>query len=127
MKGSWRRRELCTRFRSTRHPELEGLEARRLLTSSISGTNVVALAGQESTLDVATFQADSTLDFASATIDWGDGSADTPGVINHDPSANALSTRGDITGEHTYSQPGTYTIAVTAQESGSIGSGQARR
>jgi PKD repeat protein len=93
------------------------------LTSSISGTNVVAVAGQDATFDVANFHADSSLDFASATIDWGDGSADTSGVINHDASTNALSTKGDITGEHTYSQPGTYTIVVTAQESGSAGSG----
>src|SRR5580693_6543523 len=89
MNGRWRRGGLRTHFRSARHPELEGLEARRLLTSSISGTNVVALAGQDTTLDVANFQADSTLDFASATIDWGDGSTDTPGVINHDTSADA--------------------------------------
>ena len=81
------------------------------------------MAGQDTTLDVANFQADSTLDFASATIDWGDGSAETPGVINHDGSTDALSDTGDITGEHTYSQPGTYTIVVTAQESGSVGSG----
>ena len=47
-----------------------------------------------------------------------------PGVINHTPSSTARSDAGrNITGEHTYKQPGTYTIAVTAQESGSIGSG----
>ena len=123
MKGRWRRGGLRTHFRSARHPELEALEARRLLTSSISGTNVVALAGQVTTLDVANFRADSTLDFASATIDWGDGSAEIPGVINHNGSTDALSDTGNITGEHTYSQPGTYTIVVTAQETGSVGSG----
>jgi hypothetical protein len=104
---------------------IEGLESRTLLTSSISGTNVVALAGQGETLTVAKFQADATLDFASATINWGDGSDASTGTINHlpVPTANSHSDPGTISGTHTYTAAGTYTIVVTAQESGSAGNG----
>jgi PKD repeat protein len=133
VKGQWRLGRRQGRAPSGGRPALEGLEARRLLTSSISGTNVYALAGKDATLDVANYQYDSTLDFASATIDWGDGSAVSQWVVDHVGPAPVATTntvastaggKGNITGDHTYTQPGTYTITVTAQESGSIGDGK---
>jgi hypothetical protein len=122
---SWERRR-CRRQRKNQGGQrlaLEGLEERRLLTSSISGTSVFAVVGQDKTFDVADFQSDAALDFTSATINWGDGSASSTGTVNHYGLMNPVFDKGDITGEHTYSQAGTYTITVTAQESGSAGSG----
>jgi PKD repeat protein len=97
---------------------------RRLLTSAIDGTHVFALTGVDGDFTVATFQSDPTLDFKAASIDWGDGSPATSGVIAHLGEANPRGDVGNISGEHTYDRAGSYTITVTAQESGSVGDGQ---
>ncbi len=106
-------------------PEVEAVEPRCLLTSGIEGSNVLAVAGVDATLTVATFRSDASLGFSSATINWGDGSTATVGTVNDFPLANATTEGGgDITGDHSYQKPGSYTITVTVQESGSVGNGQ---
>src|SRR3954465_11587576 len=88
MRGLWRRidpgtRRVRVRIRGGRRPDVEALEARRLLTSAVEGTRVFALAGGGGDLPGATFQSDPTLDIKAATIDWGDGSPTTTGEITH--------------------------------------------
>lgn len=75
-----------------------------------TGTTFNATEGAASTGAVATFtDPDSTATAAeySATIDWGDGSPTTPGVITGTPA------QFTVTGTHTYAEEGSYTITVT--------------
>jgi hypothetical protein len=73
-----------------------------------SGTNVSAVEDVPFTGEVATFSnANPSKPVASAEINWGDGS---------DPSAGTVSQSGgtgNVTGSHTYANPGTYTIDTT--------------
>jgi hypothetical protein len=54
---------------------------------------------------LATFSDPGVYDTHSATIDWGDGSAPEQGVVDQ--------TAGEVSGEHTYPDPGEYTVTIT--------------
>jgi uncharacterized membrane protein len=45
----------------------------------------------------------------SATVNWGDGSTATGGIITTDPNTHVFS----VSGQHNYAQAGTYSVAVT--------------
>lgn len=64
--------------------------------------------GEPIELSLATFTDPGTDDTHSATIDWGDGSEPTAGVINQ--------TDNTVSGSHTYAENGTYTINVTVED-----------
>ncbi len=51
-------------------------------------------------------------DTLTATIDWGDGSAIDTGTVSFSTCGDPIDT-GTITGSHTYSKPGPYTVTVT--------------
>ena len=55
----------------------------------------------------------STPDRFAATIDWGDGSAPTPGLIGVEREG-----RFSVAGAHTYAAPGVYTVQVVAFHGG---------
>jgi hypothetical protein len=73
-----------------------------------SGTDVSAVEDVQFTAEVASFtNADPSKPVASAEISWGDGT---------DPSAGNVSQSGgtgNVTGTHTYANPGTYAIDTT--------------
>jgi hypothetical protein len=80
--------------------------------SATAGPAVSAVVGQDVTAAVATFTdtggpENATLDYA-ANIDWGDGTT-TTGTISG-PDQNGVFT---VSGDHTYSVEGTFTINVT--------------
>ncbi|MEM8532387.1 MAG: Ig-like domain-containing protein [Chloroflexota bacterium] len=64
--------------------------------------------GEPIELSLATFTDPGSDDTHSATIDWGDGSEPTPGVVNQED--------GTVSGTHTYAANGTYTIDVTVED-----------
>jgi RHS repeat-associated protein len=49
----------------------------------------------------------------TATINWGDGSAPTSGLVETINGSAGVPTTGTITGTHEYAEPGTYTVTVT--------------
>ncbi len=98
----------------------EALENRTLLSLDLNNIqNLKALAlpaveGVSVTQDVATFNdTDSTAvasDF-TATINWGDGSNPTAGIITEDASDLF-----HVPGSHTYATPGSFSITVTIKD-----------
>src|SRR6185369_5688356 len=56
--------------------------------------------------------------FSNIMIDWGDGTAPTPGTIPPDPPGSShtmeFPRRYAIVGTHAYAQPGTYNVTITA-------------
>ncbi|MBI1916475.1 MAG: PKD domain-containing protein [Planctomycetes bacterium] len=75
------------------------------------GFGLGVIKSQLNTLTVATFTdanpAAPASDF-SATINWGDGSSNTPGTISYSPDSVS-----SIGGSHVYAQDGSYTVTVT--------------
>jgi hypothetical protein len=73
-----------------------------------SGTDVSAVEDVPFTGEVASFRNDNpSKPVASAEINWGDGSDPSAGTVSQ--SGNT----GNVTGSHTYANPGTYTIDTT--------------
>lgn len=64
--------------------------------------------GEPIELSLATFTDAGSDDTHSATIDWGDGSGATAGVVNQED--------GTVSGTHIYAANGTYTINVTVED-----------
>jgi len=62
---------------------------------------------------VATFKSTSTRGSVSATIDWGDGTAPTRGVIGPPSASDPGSYTRPVSGSHTYSRVATYAVTVT--------------
>ena len=78
---------------------------------NIAPTEYVALVSQA----VATTDGPSDmLSAASATINWGDGTAATAGVISYNAAADDYS----VLGNHTYTREGTYTVTTTVHYPG---------
>jgi hypothetical protein len=79
------------------------------------GVNVAAGAGEIFTTTVATFTAPGGQATAyTASISWGDGST-SPGSVAPDPMFQGVF---DVHGSHTYTQGGTFPVAVTTQGGG---------
>ena len=101
-------------------PSLEALEDRMLLSLALNNVEdltalaISAVQNVSVTQNVATFKdTDATAvasDFA-ASIDWSDGSGSTAGTITEDASSVF-----QVTGTHTYSQPGSFIITVTIKD-----------
>jgi len=68
---------------------------------TITGTTITTTAGTAFSGVIAT----STLPPGGASIDWGDGTGESPGTIGAD---------GSITGAHTYASAGSFTITMTS-------------
>jgi hypothetical protein len=73
---------------------------------TITPTQNVAFTGTVATFTDTNLSNNSTKDF-TATIDWGDGST-AAGILAFNGSGHF-----SVSGTHTYSQPGTYTVQVT--------------
>jgi len=125
----------------SRHPALEGLEDRQLLTGLATAATpltpiglVVAsdpnpmpgvegvdaayhlTAGLDESSTVGQFLTTDGGSVTSAAVDWGDRTAATTGTVTPpDPSAGLF---GTVTGEHTYTRPGAYAATVTLAVTG---------
>ncbi|HZR43545.1 MAG TPA: choice-of-anchor P family protein [Ktedonobacteraceae bacterium] len=84
--------------------------------NSISATANTPFTGPVATISGANMASDTT-----ATINWGDCSPTTPGTVSGSGSTLTVS------GSHTYTQPGTFTLTVSATEGNRMaqGTGQA--
>jgi Big-like domain-containing protein/PKD domain-containing protein len=74
------------------------------------------MATDKATVDItAVFNDLGTLDTHTATIDWGDGTPLTDGVVSETPFApgSTAGANGTVTGTHTYEAAGEYTVTVT--------------
>ena len=79
--------------------------------------------GLDVTLDVGTFTdagfssaVAGTEETFSATIDWGDGTGASAGVVSVVPGAVGIPTSGTIQGSHTYAASGTYAVTVSVAD-----------
>ncbi len=77
-----------------------------------AGPDQTAFEDEETSLAGAVYTDPGVLDTHTATIDWGDGTPATPGVVV--PGAPGS---GSVTGSHTYPDPGVYTVTVTVTDS----------
>jgi hypothetical protein len=105
-KGKAAKTRLNGRRRLSATPEI--LEARCLL--AITSTTPIPITETEVisfTDNVMHFTADDTGPF-SATIDWGDTTPTSAGVITPSPGGGF-----DVSGTHTYAEDGSYTVTVT--------------
>lgn len=73
--------------------------------------------GQANRLRVARATTNGFIGQATATIDWGDGETTVGSLavfaIDYAPPASGESVGVDVVGEHTYQQPGTYSVRAT--------------
>ena len=77
-----------------------------------NGLNVDAIAGLRASTNVARFNSTDPNGVFTATIDWGDGSGLTSGLVQAFPSASGFG----VYGGHIYSLPGPYTVTVTVRD-----------
>jgi IgGFc binding protein/Putative Ig domain/FG-GAP-like repeat len=89
----------------------------------IVSANRPALAGTPASLVVGTFTdpgfdnpALPSAESFSATIDWGDGSAPTAGVVTVVQGSSGVLTTGQIVGAHAYANLGAYQVTVTVSD-----------
>lgn len=80
--------------------------------AAVTGRSITATAGQPFSGIVADFSDANSAppSMYSATIDWGDGTAPTPGTISCECAPGPAPYH--VSGTHTYAQPGTYTITI---------------
>jgi YD repeat-containing protein len=98
--------------------------------ASLSGTpnNLTAWVGQplgfvagqsDNPVTVATFTDSNTgataADFAGTTVNWGDGTTSTPAVVAGSPAGTF-----NVQANHSYVQPGAYTVTTTVLDRGSM-------
>ena len=90
-----------------------------------AGLDKAVTEGNLVSLTPAVFNDLGTLDIHTATIDWGDGTADV-GIVSESPSGPPGSTAGadgTISGSHVYADDGVYTVTVTVtDDNGGYGS-----
>ena len=67
---------------------------------------------------VATFKLRSRSAAVSATINWGDGSAPTPGTIGRPIASGSGTYTRTVSGSHTYARVATYAVTVTVRAAG---------
>ena len=91
-------------------------------TLVVFGNRPVA-AGTPASLVVGTFTdpgfdnpALPSLESFSATINWGDGTAPTAGIVTVESGSPGVLTTGQIAGTHTYATLGTYQVTVTVSD-----------
>jgi hypothetical protein len=87
----------------------------------LAGAPVVApifpVTGLKFSGQIATFKVGGAHDAAAATIDWGDGTAPTPGTLGRAVAgAKGVYTR-TVSGSHTYARVATYAVNVTVKAS----------
>ncbi len=88
---------------------------------TVTATTVTAVVNQALTnVQVAsftspgfTFAPAGTTETFTATINWGDGTATTPGIVAVTEGSTGVLTTGTVSGTHTYTIAGTYTLSVT--------------
>ena len=105
---------------SVSHEGVTGSGTREVRVSEVpvrgEALGQTAVAGQPLTANLAEIRDEndfSDIGTFSATVDWGDGSAPTPGTLTLDRPG-----RYGVTGTHTYVAPGTYTLVVTVTHAG---------
>ncbi len=130
--GGQARRSAWAKVSRSGRPGLEALEDRRVLDAGISGQGIAfsALKGNNpGVLEVASFSGSPAALPAgtyTATIDWGDGTTPTPGLVKTLPPISPIlrgrgipsdappAPRGvvSVLGDHTYAQAGDFPVQV---------------
>jgi hypothetical protein len=110
---------VASRTRQNRpRPVLDPLEPRCLLTiTTTQGLPVVAVEGGILNGVVAKFT-DTGAGTLSSSVDWGDGSAASPGVVVADPSLPGVF---DVVATHIFAEEGQYPITVSVRDTPVIG------
>jgi pSer/pThr/pTyr-binding forkhead associated (FHA) protein len=91
--------------------------AQRVLTSAPVVAPIFPVTGLKFSGEIATFKVDGAHDAVAATIDWGDGTAPTPGTVGGAVAgANGVHTR-TVSASHTYARAATYAVHVTVKAS----------
>jgi pSer/pThr/pTyr-binding forkhead associated (FHA) protein len=94
-----------------------GGSPKRVLTSVPAVAPIFPVTGLKFSGQVATFKVGSAHNAVAATIDWGDGTAPTPGTVGRAVAgANGVYAR-TVSGSHTYARVATYAVNVTVKAS----------
>jgi hypothetical protein len=89
----------------------------RVLTSAPVIAPIFPVTGLKFSGEIATFKVRGAHDAVAATIDWGDGTAPTPGTVGGAVAgATGVYTR-TVSGSHTYARVATYAVNVTVKAS----------
>ncbi len=92
-----------------------GGTSKEVLDNSTVVDPLFPVTGLNFSRQVATFKSNSTRAGVNATINWGDGTAPTPGTIGSPiASRNSTYTRA-VSGSHTYTRVATYAVTVTVR------------
>src|SRR5437588_3563759 len=94
-----------------------GGSSQRVLASAPVVAPIFPVTGLKFSGKIATFKVGGTHDAVAATIDWGDGTAPTPGMLGPAVAgAKGVYTR-TVSGTHTYARVATYVVSVTVRAS----------